>query len=264
MNNGTFSSTHFRFQYITFPKFSALQIWRAGLQKVEKTDFEKLCPIKFLDLKENEITSIHTEAFSKLLLLRRLNVRKNKLKCLGMIFINNKLLISVDFRFNKIFKINPNIFEFSEILFEVEFDGNICINAGFSKNYADGPKAFSKLESKIRTCYTNYETSQSVEKSAIGSDIETDKDNDDSCMTEPCIINSRTQFKEAKFYNETATNPHGAIMPDSSGKLKIFAGESIIVSCKNNRNNFNRSKGLSQLIMIPFRKFNCICIFRQK
>jgi hypothetical protein len=233
----------------SFPKFTALQIWNGGLLSVEENDFAKLIQLEVLDLSDNEIYCLNPKSLSKLRHLKRFSLRNNKLTTLGDIFVNNRELSSVDFRFNQITKIHPKLFELTENVYEVEFDGNNCVDAGFSKNYKTGPRVFSmsKLKEEMRMGVMNYESD-----TVYG--LKRFKRSDSVSDSDGCVIDLTKLSTEmpANFLKKTKDGYE--LLPPNKENIEISTCSHAIIACNDEGNHFEWGKFLSSTTLKqPFK-----------
>jgi hypothetical protein len=152
-----------------FPQLNGIIIADCDTLKTVKNDLftEDFGAIQYVDLGQNKIATIETNAFQHLTKLEWINLGGNKLRSLPhQIFKNNPELIAILLSGNKINSITPDFFKNLNKLQWVDFNGNKCTDQYFDCDSG----SCSELNRGLTTCYANYRNEEITRKLKVQKD----------------------------------------------------------------------------------------------
>ncbi len=138
--------------FIGAPNLEYLSLTSNRIKMLHKKTFKGLPKLKALYLRINELEILDKNIFTSLKSLEVLDLSSNKLSTLNFNLMYNEKLNKISFLHNKIYSINPTIFDNKENLDLVDVMDNECVDTEFNGLKGD----VMKLKAGLFGCFVNH------------------------------------------------------------------------------------------------------------
>jgi hypothetical protein len=138
--------------FIGAPNLEYLSLTSNRIKMLHKKTFKGLPKLKALYLRINELEILDKNIFTSLKSLEVLDLSSNKLSTLNFNLMYNEKINKISFLHNKIYSINPTIFDNKENLDLVDVMDNECVDTEFNGLKGD----VMKLKAGLFGCFVNH------------------------------------------------------------------------------------------------------------